>query len=54
MPDYGFISYTADEEEPNCLECDSCTSGYGCSMCGPEYGWNGYIRTVKVEVPHNG
>lgn len=39
------IIYTADDEMPNCLDCDSCTSGYGCPACGPEYGWNGYKRT---------
>ena len=51
---YEYISYTADDEEPNCLECNSCTSGNGCLRCGPEYGWMGYMRTERIEVPNNG
>lgn len=44
------IVYTADDEEPNCMNCDCNDGGYVCDrMCGSEHSWWGYIRTVKKE-----
>ena len=40
---------TADEEEPDCLECDCYSDGYLCDKCGPEYGWYWYRRTLSPE-----
>ena len=40
------IIYTADDEMPDCLNCDRCDSKYDCSRyCGAPRGWNGYRRT---------
>ena len=41
------IVYTADDEMPDCLQCDGCCNDYyDCSkFCGAEYGWSGYRRT---------
>ena len=42
-----FVTYTADDEIPYCLNCDNCDSKYDCSkFCGAEHGWFGYRRTV--------
>lgn len=43
------FKFTADHEEPFCHRCDNmCTmEKYTCQKCGPEYGWNNYIRTVE-------
>ena len=40
---------TADDEEPDCGECDFQSDGYHCYRCGPEYGWIGYRRTIIEE-----
>lgn len=40
---------TADDEEPDCGECDFQSDGYHCHRCGPEYGWIGYRRTIIEE-----
>lgn len=40
-------SYTADEEEPSCINCCFCAGegdGTECDFCGPEYGWYNYLR----------
>ena len=44
--------YTADDEEPNCGNCDHvcCESDYPCKNCGPEYGWAYYTRTEIKSV----
>ena len=43
-----FVVYTADDEMPDCLQCDLCCNDYDCSkFCGAEYGWSGYRRTEK-------
>lgn len=40
------IIYTADDEMPDCLNCDRCDLNYDCSKyCGASRGWNGYRRT---------
>ena len=40
------VTYTADDEMPDCLNCDNCDSEYDCSkFCGAEHGWFGYRRT---------
>lgn len=43
----GRVIFTADDEDPDCLNCDRCDSDYDCcNLCGPSYGWSGYIRTL--------
>lgn len=39
-----FVKITADDEEPNCIQCfnqDICKDG---KLCGPKYGWRLYER----------
>lgn len=49
MPEY--IEYTADDEMPDCGQCDHVCDGFNCEKCcGPEHAWCGYRRTVRVEV----
>ena len=42
---------TADEEEPNCIQCDNSSGeSFDCSKwCGAEHGWFGYRRTIVEE-----
>lgn len=50
----GYVTYTADDEEPKCQRCDRFSGDYDCcNMCGPKRGWYGYCRTVK-ENEHDG
>lgn len=36
---------TADNEEPDCLECCRVDGEFDCErLCGPEHGWWGYLR----------
>lgn len=36
------ITYTANDEEPNCIRCDHCCDKYDCcNMCGEKHGWFG-------------
>ena len=43
------IIYTAEDEMPDCLNCDKCDSNYDCSKyCGAPRGWSGYRRTEYV------
>ena len=53
------ISYTADDEEPDCMKCDHVCGWIlidnkgqkhdNCAEhCGAEHGWNGYKRTEEV------
>ena len=43
-----FVTYTADDEMPDCLNCVRCDSNYDCAkFCGAEHGWFGYKRTKK-------
>lgn len=45
------IEYTAEDEMPNCGNCDHiCDSFKCCDLCGAEHGWYGYRRTVIVEM----
>ena len=46
-----YIEYTADDEMPDCCQCDHiCDNKFNCEKCcGPERGWWGYRRTVRVE-----
>ena len=46
------IQYTADDEEPECRNCDNQDGQKICENCGPEYGWAGYIRS-DLEVDEN-
>ena len=46
------IQYTADDEEPECRNCDNQDGQKVCENCGPEYGWAGYIRS-DLEVEKN-
>lgn len=44
-----FVTYTADDEMPDCMCCDHFDSVFdNCSSCGSEYGWFGYRRTEMV------
>jgi len=44
------IIYTADDEEPKCVECDYFVDGFDCDgSCGAEHGWYGYNRTERCE-----
>ena len=43
-----YITYTADDEMPNCGTCDHACDDFECNnSCGPEHGWYGYARTVE-------
>lgn len=43
-------SYTADDEEPKCENCDFCLDESIClKFCGPDNEWFGYTRTERVE-----
>lgn len=46
------IQYTADDEEPECRNCDNQDGQKVCGNCGPEYGWAGYSRS-DLEVDDN-
>ena len=46
------IQYTADDEEPECRNCDNQDGQKACENCRPEYGWAGYIRS-DLEVDEN-
>lgn len=51
MDDFGKVTYTADNEEPECGRCDHFGDDFDCcSSCGSEHGWYGYIRTELEEV----
>ena len=45
------IEYTADDEMPNCCQCDHVFDyEFNCEkLCGPEHGWWGYRRTERME-----
>ena len=46
--------YTADDEEPNCMNCDHiCGSQERCNKCGPEYWWQYYERTEVEDYAEN-
>lgn len=39
--------FSADDEEPDCMKCDFCLICDSiCNLCGPEYGWAHYRRTL--------
>ena len=46
-----FISYTADDEDPNCGRCDN--ADMSCAWCekncGAEHWWSGYRRTERCD-----
>lgn len=46
------ILYTADDEEPNCLERNFAGTDdeIACKFCGPEYWWRNYCRTEIVTI----
>lgn len=39
--------FTADDEEPKCLDCDNANSGL-CEGCGPDRFWSHYRRSVPL------
>lgn len=39
------IQYNADDEEPECRNCDNQDGQKCCEYCGLEYGWANYMRT---------
>ena len=46
------IEFTADDEDPDCMNCDHCenaTYNFCMNNCGPEYGWSGYKRTLLLD-----
>ena len=43
-----YIIFTADDEMPDCMECDRCDNFDNGKCCGPEYGWARYRRTEEV------
>lgn len=45
----GDMVFTADDEMPDCLECDFCDYCDNGKYCGPEYGWARYKRTERLE-----
>lgn len=46
--------YTADDEKPNCMNCDHiCGSQTRCDKCGPEYWWQYYERTEVKDYAEN-
>ena len=50
------IVYNADMEMPVCIHCDNFGNDYfHCKKCcGPEHGWNGYLRTeIHKEVEND-
>lgn len=41
-----YIIYSADDEMPDCMQCDHCDGNFDCcNQCGAEHGWYGYRRT---------
>ena len=45
------IEYTANDEMPNCGQCDHICDNFNCEkFCGPEHGWWGYRRTERVDL----
>ena len=44
---HGYKIYSADDEEPMCINCDVCDSCDG-EGCGGEYGWAKYARTAII------
>lgn len=46
------IEYTANDEMPECGQCDHFdgSDGFKCEeWCGPEHGWFGYMRTEIIK-----
>lgn len=51
------IEYTANDEMPDCGNCDHFygADGFMCEeYCGAKHGWNGYIRTETEMQKDNG
>lgn len=50
------ISYTADDEEPECNRCCHADSDEAFCMesCGPEHAWFGYRREVVIKEGKSG
>ena len=41
-----YLTFAADDEEPDCINCDHNCDDFNCSKyCGSEHGWYGYKRT---------
>ena len=47
----GLIWYTADHEEPNCMNCIHLGRGEACCVnnCGAEHSWSHYLRMVHSD-----
>lgn len=44
-----YIRYNADDETPDCGQCDFVCDGFDCeNNCGPEHGWYGYSRAECI------
>ena len=49
----GLIEYTANDEMPDCGQCDRFdgSDGFKCEeWCGPAHGWFGYRRTERINT----
>lgn len=44
-----YIVFTADDEMPDCMECNYCDDCDG-KYCGSEYGWARYERTERIDA----
>ena len=53
------ITFTADDEEPDCMKCYNIDATYFdsdrkqhsiCKKCGPDYCWNYYKRTEVIKT----
>lgn len=44
-----YVTYTADNEEPNCGRCVHACDDFPCEKeCGAEHWWSGYRREEKL------
>ena len=50
MEEEKIFVYTADNEEPDCMQCEHVCDSYEkfCSKCGPKYYWYNYVR-IEIE-----
>lgn len=44
-----YIVLNADDEYPNCMQCNNCFDDYSCEKCGAKYGWANYERIVTKD-----
>lgn len=45
------VTYTVDDEEPECGKCDHFGDDFDCfTFCGSKHCWSGYIREELEEL----